>query len=202
MPLESKPELSTAERIFIRISWLQTVLAVAGVFTGAVALYAALNESSAVRRQSEAAVWPYLQVSVEDHVDDQDALFRLSLTNAGMGPARVESMQLVLRGKSVRNWREFMVELFGPDTVVPYGQNTANYRVLRPGDRLDVFQVTAPEAVKVLQSALDSDEVVLAICYCSIFDECFLMRSSDPRQAPVAVRACPDYATDGFASGR
>ncbi len=56
----SAPMLSRVERIFVRLTFWQTVLSVAGVFIAIVALYAALIESAAVRQQTAAAVWPFV----------------------------------------------------------------------------------------------------------------------------------------------
>ena len=57
------------ERSFLRLTFWQTLLSLAGVFTGAVALYAALNESQAVRQQTAATVWPYVQYTINDFDD-------------------------------------------------------------------------------------------------------------------------------------
>ena len=52
MDTQSESVLAHTERIFLRLTLLQTVLSVAGVFIAVVALYAALTESSAVRQQT------------------------------------------------------------------------------------------------------------------------------------------------------
>ncbi|AQA17321.1 hypothetical protein BST95_02850 [Halioglobus japonicus] len=58
-----RPETCTStiaqiERTFLRLTFWQTTLSLAGFFTGAAALHAALNESQAVRQQTAASVWP------------------------------------------------------------------------------------------------------------------------------------------------
>lgn len=53
----------------------QIVLSVVGVFIAVLALYAAITESEAVRRQTAAAVWPFVQVSIADY-DSGDAGWR------------------------------------------------------------------------------------------------------------------------------
>jgi len=60
-------ELSRSERLFLRLSLWQTVLSLVGVFVAFVALYAALTESEAVRRQTAAGVWPYVQLTINDY---------------------------------------------------------------------------------------------------------------------------------------
>ena len=93
-PREDAPPTAGAiagiERTFLRLTFWQTILSVAGVFTGAVALYAALNESQAVREQTAASVWPYVQLTIFDTSDGESASFALSLGNVGVGPARMK----------------------------------------------------------------------------------------------------------------
>src|SRR5690554_2849469 len=81
------PALSSTERAFVRLSLWQTVLSLVGVFIAVLALYAALTESEAVRQQTSAAVWPFVQVSIEDFDSGESAGFTLSFTNEGVGPA-------------------------------------------------------------------------------------------------------------------
>lgn len=62
----SESALAHTERLFLRLTFWQTLLSVLGVFIAVVALYAALSESAAVRQQTAAAVWPFVQLSIED----------------------------------------------------------------------------------------------------------------------------------------
>ncbi|MEO1324887.1 MAG: hypothetical protein AAFV59_17995 [Pseudomonadota bacterium] len=62
--------IAQIEQTFLRLTFWQTILSLAGVFTGAVALYAALNESRAVRDQTAASVWPYVQIMIYDTASD------------------------------------------------------------------------------------------------------------------------------------
>ena len=104
---ESRPEetrstliLSGAERLFVRMTLWQTILSVVGIFIAVVALYAALKESAAVRQQTAAAVWPFVQLIIEDYDTGDEAAFAISFMNAGVGPAKVDSVVLELNGES------------------------------------------------------------------------------------------------------
>ncbi len=83
------PELarpvSRTEKLFVRVSVWQTVLSVAGVFIGVVALYGALTESEAGRKQTAATVWPYLQLEISDYANETGAGFSIAFSNAGTG---------------------------------------------------------------------------------------------------------------------
>jgi hypothetical protein len=87
-PAESH-SLARAERHIIRLTFWQTILSVVGVVIAVVALYAALTESAAVRQQTAAAVWPFVQLMIEDYDTGDAAGFSFALTNVGVGPARM-----------------------------------------------------------------------------------------------------------------
>ncbi len=190
------------ERTFLRLTFWQTILSVAGVFTGAVALYAALTESQAVRQQTAATVWPYVQFMIKDGGDAESAFFHLSLENVGVGPARMRSMQLTHQGKAMPNWQSLTELLLGKEAELGthFGKSDVSRRVLAPGDAVVAFQTDDTELALSMQEAVYSGAVELTYCYCSIFDECWRISSAkaaaENPMGPVAE--CPDYGARGF----
>ena len=123
--------LAQTERRFLRLTFWQTVLSVIGVFIAVVALYAALDESAAVRRQTAAAVWPYVQFLIEDFDAGETARFSISMTNAGVGPAKIRSLKIVFDGEPVSDWRGLMERVY-ETAVSPFNRNFLSNRVLSP----------------------------------------------------------------------
>ena len=105
-PESSGSQIAHTERLFLRLTFWQTLLSVVGVFIAVVALYTALSESSAVRQQTAAAVWPFVQLSIAESDSGDSAEFTLSFTNAGVGPAKMRSMQVIIDGESLRDWAD------------------------------------------------------------------------------------------------
>ena len=105
--------LAQTERMFLRLTFWQTVLSVAGVIIAVVALYAALTESAAVREQTAAAVWPYVQLSTADSDTGEMAHFAISFTNTGVGPARMRSVRALIEGEPVTDWTAAIERLDG-----------------------------------------------------------------------------------------
>ena len=128
----SETEFSGSERAFVRMPFLQTVLSLFGVFIANVALYAALTESEATRKQTAAAVWPFVQLTVSDHLSAAAAEFRISLTNAGVGPARMRSMRVLFEGRPLHDWHQAL-ELIGVVGTPRLGQTYVSRRVLITG---------------------------------------------------------------------
>ena len=89
-----KSALSRSDRIALRISVAQTALAVVGFLVGLIALYAALNEADAVRKQQQASVWPYLDLAVSNNNVIDNEFTTIAVANKGIGPARIRSIEV------------------------------------------------------------------------------------------------------------
>ena len=194
---QTTERLTQSERIFLRISLWQTVLSVLGLFVAGIALYAALTESAAVRRQTAASVWPHVQVTTSDYEGPDGAEFRVSLTNAGVGPAHLRSMRLTLNGRPQRTWGD-VVRALGDGEPRPYAQTSALDLVIRPGERIDLFRVADRDLTRALRAAVASGDAALEYCYCSIFDQCWVALSARRNASPEIVGACPDHGAEGF----
>jgi hypothetical protein len=189
--------MASVERSFVRMTFWQTVLSLVGVFIAVIALYAALKESAAVRQQTAAAVWPFVQLMVEDYDTGDRAGFSLSFKNVGVGPARVRSISLIIAGEVIRDWSN-MVEVVGGDPASPVNRNFLRGRVLPPDERVELIGTSAPDLARKLQAAVAGPDKRIRYCYCSIFDECWLVDSQRDVQYPQPVAACPDFGADAF----
>ena len=193
----SKSAITQTERLFLRLTFWQTILSVAGVFIAVVALYAALSESSAVRQQTAAAVWPFVQLSIEDSDTGYAADFTLSFTNAGVGPAKMRTLRLVVDGDPVRDWAD-AVNRFGGQLNGNVNRNFITSRVLSPDERVDSFHTNDLELARNFQAAMRNPENYITFCYCSIFDECWVADSRRDLQNPETVDVCPDFGETAF----
>ena len=193
----ASPVLSGAEKVFVRLTLWQTVLAIAGVIIAIVALYAALTESAAVRHQTAAAVWPFVQMSIEDYDSDHTATFKLSFTNAGVGPARMRDLRLIINGEPIRNWEHAVRQLEG-DTTAEVGRNFLRNRVLSPDETIALISTSDPDLARRFQAAIANPNNSITYCYCSIFDECWLADSQQDLQNPEPVERCPDFGDTAY----
>lgn len=189
--------LLRAEEHIIRLTFWQTVLSVVGVLIAVIALYAALAESNAVRQQTAAAVWPFVQLILEDYDTGEEAAFSLSFTNAGVGPAKMQDVRLSVNGTVTRNWSELVASVGGDDSAA-VNRSFISDRVLRPDEKVVVFSTTDAELARKLVGAVSKPKGVLTFCYCSIFDECWLADSNKDLHAPELVDACPDFGEDTY----
>lgn len=195
--------IAGVERAFLRLTFWQTLLSLAGVFVGGVALYAALTESQAVREQTAASVWPYVQMMMTDTDIDDRASFALSFTNVGVGPARIGSARLVVGGRVYRSWQQVA------DIGLPagagslgesWGKTSLTGRVLAPGESVTAFSTDQRELALAMQKSVYAGATNFSFCFCSIFDQCWVKGGSDRlvTDPVVPVDECPDYGEEAF----
>ncbi len=197
MDAAPSPEIPGSERAFVRLTFWQTVLSLVGVFIAIVALYAALSESEATRKQTAASVWPFVQLTVSDHLSENAAEFRISLTNAGVGPARMRSMRVLFDGEPLRDWHHALA-LVGEEGTHRLGQSYVSRRVLIPGETIDMVSTTDRVLVEKFLQTLAKTGNSVAYCYCSIFDACWVVDSERDLQTPDPVDECPEFGDEAF----
>lgn len=142
--------LTKSERIFVRIALLQTLLAVIGIVTGSVALYAGLTEADAARKQQEASVWPMLQMAINDYdVEAEESVFRIMARNAGIGPARSAGFRVTVGGVAQSNWNETFTTLAGSHEGVL--RSYFSGRVMSAGEQIELVAARG----EIARDALD-----------------------------------------------
>ena len=199
----SNAGIANIERTFLRLTFWQTLLSLAGVFTGAVALYAALSESQAVREQTAASVWPYVEMMIEDTDDGENARFALAVENVGVGPARMQGVEFRVDGEAIPSWDVLTARLLeDPVKVgVDFGRSTISNRVIAPGQRISAFQTVDRELALRMQEVVYGGRASLRYCYCSIFSECWLSQllpGEGVEGGVEPVAGCPDFGADRF----
>ena len=202
-------------RLLVRLSLLQLIPAVVGIFIATLALYAALNESDAVRKQQQASVWPHLQIDRTNITTDANTGISMSISNRGIGPARVRAVNVRLDGQEVDNWTELFEKLqpeasgffprndsnIGKSVLVPDGTvvvidvNTGFFSTYNLDDRDGVATIEETEGLVLgLRDAFRTDRIEMELCYCSVFDDCWHVSSVE--RDPTPVRNCAVYSNE------
>ncbi len=191
-------QLMEKDHPIVRLTRWQTVMSVVSIFIALIALYAALGESAAVRQQTAASVWPILQFTVQDSDDGSDASIAFRLTNAGVGPARVRSFRLRIEGKAVTTWDGVLTALQGEDSSAVQ-RDFIRSRVIRADETVTLFSTADADLARRLLGAVVHPQSLVSYCYCSIFDDCWLVAdSAEQTGLPEAVTACPDFGNEAF----
>ncbi len=165
--------------------------------------YFAFEQAEATKKMQVGSVWPNIAYDTGNLDDEGQPQINFNVANRGVGPARIGGMQLSLDGKAHRSiqtlLRDCCVEKGDRVAVVMTG---VNGKVVPAGDEF-AFVSIAPSGVspenfsRIEQARM---RVRAQICFCSVFDECWIEDSQATSVRPVAQ--CPaDWVQYGFPSG-
>lgn len=194
---------------------LDLILPVTALFVSLISILIAWHHSEIMRdlvhqneRLVEAESLPYLDIYSSDLASDRTPALRLAVQNEGVGPARIAEVVMTVNGKPVPDFNTLVDECCARGLLQSKGTEAKQYRslsngevalssirdrMIRPGEAADVFAwpITAQNKVVVdrLQSAIASDAVNISVCYCSVFNDCWVRTDSGRRPSPI--KECP-----------
>lgn len=186
IPHHSASEESGARRRSI----VDRIVSGSAMFVALSSLAIALYEVRMMREHDRISVWPY----VTAFNSDSGGVYTFNASNAGIGPALVESFEVTVDGKPRRNWGEVIdalgVDMSGtPSSYSSFGKGT----VLLPGARSVLLSIGPGPGGQLFHAAAEP-RLHPRICYCSLYEQCWLLdETQDSRPQPV--RACAEPRT-------
>lgn len=184
--------------------WLDVTLAVAATIVSLVSLGLAIHSGHAMENLVASNSYPYLQSDRSNMsstplpgADRNRAKIEFGFTNNGVGPARIEWVQLTFKKKPMADLRALFeaccagLDAGGASTLDMRGNVDGD--LVRPGASLSLFTWTEPDKPNPLFKALyrQMDDIETSHCYCSVFDECYVMQAGARRPAPVKQCKAP-----------
>lgn len=176
----------------------ELVIAVCAVLTSAVAVFIAWDQGRVMRAQQHGAVFPVLQVDGFTSRQMDRLSLGIRISNTGVGPALIEQV-------GVRRGNEVLETLTPYRASLPGGYNISHTsltgRSLAPGSQVTALEISWPED-KITEAefyavATDWSVLELELCYCSVFDRCWLARDLDQKR-PVRTKTCERGDKDIF----
>ena len=178
--------------------WVDMVVAFSALFVSVVSLGVAVMHGHTMDRLVAANSWPMVQYSWGGAaVPGYQAM---EVLNAGVGPAKIESAELVWKGVAYRKDVDFLKACCGLEAgpVKGVSSSVVPGRVLRAGERIPFLMVSwadNPELARALGQVLARHDLKLDICYCSIFGECWKDDLTRFNLEPKPIKACAQPAT-------
>ncbi|WP_420430648.1 hypothetical protein [Hyphobacterium sp.] len=176
----------------------QALTAIGAMVVGLAALYVAWDQARVMRAQQHGAVVPALQVDAFTRSEGDRLSIGLRVANNGVGPAMVRNVQVIRDGEPTQAIEAMFTAL--PSDQLDRSWVTLTGRVIAPGE------LVTPISVDWRASEVGTDAIAdlfaewerwdIEICYCSVFDRCWIatVQVQDRRQ----VASCPDPGQDVF----
>jgi len=185
--------------------WAESALSIFAVIIAAISLWIAIDTERTNRQLVVEAAWPFVQIYTSGGSNSQQPL-TLNIGNAGIGPAKIETLELFWQGKPYRTAVALLKDCCeyktghsnqSPVQDDPLGTSEIAGTVLRAGDNVPIVRyVLTPDSAATWGALrLQRLKISFRICYCSVFDECWLtdLRELGDKQNlhPPSVKSCP-----------
>jgi hypothetical protein len=175
-----------------------TVIAVAALVTSVVAVLVAWDESRMLRKSQRASFMPILEVFTTVSTAADDLRVELAVRNTGHGVARIETAQITAYGDAVESYEMLVDRVFGVELARQADFSWSSVTGFQPaGDTVGVLRFNWEDTAANRQAlrrlmerevAATGDALILSLCYCSVFDECW--KADDRSGPPIPVSRC------------
>jgi hypothetical protein len=186
--------------------WVDFVIAGSALLVSVISLTVAVGHGRSMERMAEANArlvkansWPF----VGAHMSVNENAISLGVANEGVGPAKVRWVQVTYDGKPARSTLDLLTRCCGLTAAghVDYVYSLLTNTVVRAGDTVDMITLR-PEPVNApIFNALrqNARRVGFRVCYCSVFDECFISSglSLDTRSVGQCVAPADAFQENG-----
>ena len=196
---QPKAPASLAERVLKYLPTIMISNLLVSIPTFVISLvlaYATYVQADATRKMQMSGAWPYVSYGTSDMTDEGISVISFQLGNDGVGPARLKQLEFIYNGRPMQSPRSFLQSCCGDLKESPTPFISSNFEVvLRPGETVGFIRLakTADNSAVWDRLKVERWKVAVRACYCSVFDDCWVMDSQ--KQDPEQVKACPtDWA--------
>jgi hypothetical protein len=174
--------------------WLDVILGVSAIFISLMSLLLALQHGRAMEKMVEMSSWPYVRLQYSNARPDGTPAFSLAIVNNGVGPAKIESIEVFFDGvpqPSPSALLRAMAKIADANRRVGKITSDVIGTVIPARERLVLLDVLPDQLSPQEYETIHRDSVKLnaRVCYCSVFDECSVM--DEHKSKAERVKACP-----------
>ena len=184
----------------------ETIGSIAAIVIGACALFVAWDQAQIMRKQQHASVIPAVNIASGFSSDPDAYVMTVTISNDGIGPAVIESAALYVDGEPVRDWPDFRDRLLPPGLHGDFSSNLDSaIGMLAAGEKSVAIQFLWPrseetragfEALKARAFSADSAKTYFSVCYCSVFEKCWMTGPEKSTARPEKVKKCEHAGDD------
>lgn len=210
---DSNEEQKKEESFTEWITSPQMLVSLSAVLLSLCGLFVSLYETSIMREEQYASVWPHVEIGPSLNRNDHSLAFHIQST--GVGPAKIKAASIEYKGETINNWRELIDRFTEIENYFTGSINLLNGSVLPPRSNkesiyefdADTSEVQKELFYKIRNQVLEGN-LNINICYCSVYDQCWTadMQNSLKRyrgekalsKSELKVENCKDFPTSGI----
>ncbi|MBB5204913.1 hypothetical protein HNQ51_002232 [Inhella inkyongensis] len=183
--------------------WLDIAAAGCAIVVSVISLFLAIHHGQVMKEMADANArmvtatsWPWVSTATGNMTGQGEFAITLSVMNKGVGPARIQGIEMRYGDKVIASAQELLKLCCGDPREAGRRDfvditSTVNGEVLAPGERIEMLRVPREGSNREAWELLNKErfKVKTRVCYCSVFDECWITR---PDASEVdKVQACP-----------
>jgi hypothetical protein len=175
--------------------WLDIVLAVSAFVISLISLFLAIQHGRVMERMVEASTWPYVMVGISTANSDGTPHVSLWITNKGVGPARIDSLEVFYGGVAQTDPQSLLKAILKPSDPkrhLPLLQSSVVNSVLSAKETISFVDLVAKDfdPSEYSRVASEVEKLKFRACYCSVFDECTVIDDTRGALRPTPVKLC------------
>lgn len=192
------PEVHTPHAPHTGHRWWDFAIGGTALLVSVISLYVAVHHGEIMEKLVAANSWPHVEASsnVLEGQQPGSARFEVGVRNNGVGPARVESLELWDGTNPIRNAADLAAGLKNAGDGQAFSARLDGASIIgqvlgaREAVKVVAFETTAGArwGTPMIRFA---GRLETRVCYCSVFDECYLADSRRDHGAAVHVDKCP-----------
>jgi len=164
--------------------WYQSpemIVAFSALFISLVTAFIGIYSAFIDRAYARASVWPRLEI----FRSYSDSNFSYGVANRGTGPALIQYAKVQYNLNYIEYWSDIA-------KLPNYTQSHLGNRILPPQNTIKPISYKGEES----KAFLDMDKTLqIEVCYCSIYDECWVTNKSNN---PQAIKNCTTDESEVF----
>ena len=159
-----------------RVKWYKNpemIVALSALLIGLVTAFTSIYSAYVDREYARSSVWPRLEIFRSFNGNS----FSYGVSNSGTGPALIKYAKIHDGLKYIKQWKDIK-------GLKDFRQSHLSNRTLPPQKNITPLSYQGDH----IKAYLVADKLIsIELCYCSIYDECWLI---DKSNHPVNVAAC------------
>ena len=157
-----------------------------------VSVFIAVRHGETMERLDAANSWPNISYNTGNEVGSAGNLAKtitFNLRNTGVGPARIDSFEVFYKDQPVAGIQQYLAACCHTKST-EFAISTVLNEVLPARDDIELITFPAAHNTDGDWAALNRErfQTRVRVCYCSVFDECWVRDTAGPR--PVRVAQC------------
>jgi hypothetical protein len=157
------------------------ILSVSAILIGLMTLVVYFIQTRLIIDQQHAGVWPCVEITGTNYGGSSKQVFKVNITNKGIGPAIIKKVILKYKGKTYREFSEIY------DVAIKLGdyeRSSVEGRTMASNETFNPINIPLSTQGYRFGQMFYNDSIQVKIYYQSVYGKCFVSSGVDAKELP------------------